>query len=165
MEPLQRVRDLLEPLLAAENVDIFDLQIGPGIVRVYVDREGGIDMESVADATRLISDALDEADPIPGKYSLEVSSPGLERPLRTPEHFRRFVGSTVALKTKEEIDGERRFQGELTAADDTSATLTTPTGESRFTYDQIDRARTVFEWDVNPKKGRAPAPAKKRAVS
>ena len=89
-----------------------------GTLRVTVDRQGGVDLEAIASATRMISRELDHADPLPGRYTLEVSSPGLERPLRTPEHFQRAVGDTLAVRTQPDVDGDRRVQGVLAAADD-----------------------------------------------
>jgi len=90
-----------------------------------------------------VSDALDRADPVPGHYTLEVSSPGLERPLRTPIHFQRFVGSTVAVKTRPEVEGDRRVEGTLEAADDEGFVV----AGRRLAYDDVEKARTVFVWE------------------
>src|SRR5437763_9675131 len=113
-----RVHALVEPLLAARDVEVVDVEQLGATLRVTVDRPGGIDLDAVSDATLVVSDALDRHDPVPGRYTLEVSSPGLERALRTPAHFQRFVGSDVAVKTKPEIEGDRRVQGTLESADD-----------------------------------------------
>jgi ribosome maturation factor RimP len=120
-------------------------------------RGPGITLDMLALATRLISRELDHADPIPGRYTLEVSSPGLERTLRTPAHFRRSIGSDVAVRLRDVSSDERRVHGVLTAAGDDTFSVTTPAGTVReIGYDQVDRARTVFNWGPTAK----PAPAK-----
>jgi ribosome maturation factor RimP len=122
-------------------------------------------------ATRLISRELDHADPIPGRYTLEVSSPGLERPLRTPAHFRRSVGSEVAVRLRDVAKDDRRVQGVLSAADDDGFSVTRADGTTRdVPYDQVDRARTVFNWGPPPKpaKGkpkRQPPPRKQSTTT
>jgi ribosome maturation factor RimP len=118
-------------------------------------RGPGITLDLLALATRLISRELDHADPIPGRYTLEVSSPGLERPLRTPAHFRRSVGSEVAVRLRDVAKDDRRVQGVLSAADDDGFSVTRADGTTRdVPYDQVDRARTVFNWGPpKPAKG------------
>src|SRR5512139_844724 len=83
----ERVRAVIEPVVAAQGLELFDLEQAGPVLRVTVDRPGGVDMEAIASTTRALSRALDEHDPIAGHYTLEVSSPGLERPLRTPAHW------------------------------------------------------------------------------
>jgi ribosome maturation factor RimP len=124
-----------------------------------VTRPEGIDLEAIADVTRMVSRELDHLEPMPDGYTLEVSSPGLERTLRTPEHFRGAIGSTITLRTHPEAAGERRAQGTLVAADDEGITLLlegAAIGERHLRYHDIERARTVFVW------GSATAPAKHR---
>ena len=103
-------------------------------------------------ATRLISRELDHADPIPGHYTLEVTSPGLERTLRTPAHFARSLGSDVAVRLRDVSGDDRRVHGVLNAAGDTAFTVTRDDGTTRdIPYEQVDRARTVFHWGPAPK--------------
>jgi ribosome maturation factor RimP len=151
------VRRLVEPLLAARGLELFDVELRSGILRISVDKDTGLDLDAISEASEVISDALDNEDPIPGKYTLEVSSPGLERPLRTPAHFRRFVGTTVSIRTQPEVEGERRIQGTLEAADDDGITV----AGRRLTYSEIERARTVFEWGPTPKRAAANPRSKK----
>ena len=139
----QRVHELVEPLLAAHDVEVVDVEQLGATLRVTVDRPGGIDLDAVSDATLIVSDALDRNDPIPGRYTLEVSSPGLERPLRTPAHFQRFVGSDVAVKTKADVEGDRRVEGTLESADDDSFVV----AGRRLSYRDVEKARTVFVWE------------------
>lgn len=139
-----------------------------------VARGPGITLDMLALATRLISRELDHADPIPGRYTLEVSSPGLERTLRTPAHFARSVGSEVAVRLRDVANDERRVHGVLSAADADGFTVTRPDGSERHVpYEQVDRARTVFQWGPAPKPGKGPkakpkpkpkAPARKQSI-
>ena len=155
-----RVRDVVLPLLAERDLELYDIEVAGRDLRVFVDRPGGLDLDRLADATRAVSRALDEADPIAGAYTLEVSSPGLERRLRTSQHFSRAVGETVKVKLRAGAarDGERRLEGEITGADGSGVTLRTPSGEATVPYDDIERARTVFEWGPGPKPGKGPRP-------
>jgi ribosome maturation factor RimP len=152
MAIIDKLRELVEPLCADLGIEIYDLELNGGVFRVSVDRDGGIGMTDIAELTRSISRALDVHDPISGHYTLEVSSPGLERPLRTPEHYRRAVGSPVKLKLVPGAVAGRRLEGLLVAADDTACTLRLSGGaEQQLAYDLIDKARTVFEWGPTPR--------------
>jgi ribosome maturation factor RimP len=158
MSVADRVRDVVLPLLSARDLDLYDLELSGPVLKVVIDGPEGLDLDVLADATRAVSRALDEADPIPGTYTLEVSSPGLERRLRTPRHFARAVGESVKVKLTAAggatRDGLRRLEGEVTAADDESVTVRTDTGDERVAYDDIERARTVFEWGPTEKPGK-----------
>ena len=100
------------------GLELVDVERRASVLLVTVDRAGGVDLDALTAANRAVSRALDELDPIPGRYSLEVSSPGVERRLRTPAHFARAVGEMVAVKTRPQVPGERRLRGRLVAADD-----------------------------------------------
>src|SRR5437764_9626151 len=112
-DPATRVQELIEPILTASDVELVDVELQAGVLAISVDRPGGIDLEAVSQVASTISAVLDEHDPVPGRYTLEVSSPGVERPLRTPEQFRRFVGTTITVKTVPAVEGERRITGLL----------------------------------------------------
>jgi ribosome maturation factor RimP len=155
-----RVRAVIEPLLDAHGLELVDVEQSGAVLRVTVDRaeDGGIDLDTVARASELVSAALDRDDPIPGRYTLEVSSPGVERTLRTPAHFRRCLGETVAVKTRPGTEGERRVEGVLEAAGDTGITV----GGRVLAYDDIERARTVFVWGSGAADAKRP---RKKAAS
>ena len=146
----ERVKALVVPIIADLGLDLYDFEYAGGVVRVTLDKPGGVDLEAIALSTRLISREMDHVDPISGRYTLEVSSPGLERNLRTPSHFQRIVGWTVNVRTHASVEGDRRAQGVLSAADDHGITVTFTKGnellERRLAYGEIERARTVFEW-------------------
>jgi ribosome maturation factor RimP len=152
----ERVRTLIEPLVAAQDLELFDLEQAGPVLRVTVDKVGGVDMSAIAATTRAISRALDEHDPIAGQYTLEVSSPGLERPLRTPAHWAWAVGKPVSVKTTPNHPVGRRFSGTVTSAtdDDVTLALDEPVGESlTLPLSEIEKARTTFEWGPAPKPG------------
>ena len=156
MGTAERLHDIVAPICDDLGLELVDLEHRGGLVRVTVDREGGVDIDAIAKATRAMSRAFDEHDPIAARYTLEVSSPGLERPLRTAAHFQRAIGTKVRIKTRPGADGERRVDGVLTAADDDGVTvrLDAPAADERqIRYDDIERARTVFEWGPAPKPG------------
>jgi ribosome maturation factor RimP len=144
---VDRVRELVEPLVAEADLHLYDLELGGGVLSVLVDAPGGADIDAISRLARTISRTLDEHDPIEGRYALEVGSPGLERPLRTPAHFTGAVGTIVKVKTRPGVEGDRRVEGTIAAADERTVTLLTPDGDHRtLDYDDIERARTTFEW-------------------
>jgi ribosome maturation factor RimP len=107
------------PLVEGLGYELWELEYSPGrgngFLRLYIDAAAGITLDDCERVSRAVSEVLDAEDPIPGQYRLEVSSPGLERPLRTVEHFARFVGETVYVETVQAIEGRRRFKGPLVA--------------------------------------------------
>ncbi|MCB0993545.1 MAG: ribosome maturation factor RimP [Acidimicrobiales bacterium] len=150
----ERVEALVAPLLDAKGLEVVDVEHAGGVVRVTVDRAGGVNLDAIADATRAVSRALDEADPIPGRYTLEVSSPGLERPLRRPDHFARAIGSDVSIKLDARVEGDRRITGKLVGSDDTGVTVLLDDGSERtVAHSDIAKAKTVFHWGPAPKPG------------
>ena len=157
---VERVRELVAPLVAEADLDLYDLDLGGGVLSVLVDAPGGADIDAISRLARTISRALDEHDPIEGRYALEVGTPGLERPLRTPAHYAGAVGTTVKVKTRPGVEGDRRVEGTIAAADDTSVTIRSVDGTVRsLDYDDIERARTTFEWGSAAK----PTTSKKKA--
>ena len=162
MAIVDRVRELVLPIVEAESVELYDIEHNGGVLRIFVDdpdrvlgdTSTGIDIDVIKRISRSISHLLDETDPIPGRYTLEVSSPGLERTLRTPAHYRKAIGSVVKLKTHPDAQGDRRVQGELAAVDDDGVEIVTDDGETRrVAYADVSKARTVFEWGPTPKPG------------
>jgi ribosome maturation factor RimP len=155
--------ETLAPAVAGLGLDLYDVEVsGSGrarILRVLIDRDGGIDLDAIARATEAISPLLD-APPldavIAGPYALEVSSPGLERPLRTPAHFARVVGETVSVKTRAaDNHGARRVRGVVTAAGEAGFDLSLDNGTTEHVgYDEITQARTVFDWDQELKRAK-----------
>lgn len=161
------------PVLAALDLDLYDVEMtGSGkarTLRVTVDRAAGseaatsgaaIDLEAITAATNAISPVLDQlveqSDPaartLGGPYTLEVSSPGLERALRTPSHFRRAIGTTVSVKTRgSETAGPQRRRGVVADADDDGFEIDIDGTRERLAYDDVVQTRTVFEWGAEQK--------------
>jgi ribosome maturation factor RimP len=166
------IRELVAPSLASsgvEDLELWDVEVSGDTVRVLVDRPGGIDLESLsALAGRVISPLLDEHPELTpdGTYSLEVSSPGLERTLRRPEQYARYLGTEVSVKTRAPVQGARRHQGVLLAADERSVVIDTAEGAPvDIPVDLIDRARTVLVWGPAPKPGQTGQKKKKQPVA
>ncbi len=153
MSVIDRVRELVAPIVEGAGADLYDIEFAGGILRILIDHEDGIGIDDIKRISRSTSFMLDETDPIPGRFTLEVSSPGLERPLRTEAHYQGAMGERVKIKTFVEIDGARRFEGEVVAVDAEGVELTTPSGSRRLAYTDISKARTVFEWGPTPKPG------------
>jgi ribosome maturation factor RimP len=111
---------LLQPVVEELGYVLWELEYSPGrgngLLRLYIDAAAGISVEDCERVSRAVSEVLDAADPIPGHYTLEVSSPGMERPLRTAAQFAPYVGATVFVEMSEAVDGRRRFLGALVAA-------------------------------------------------
>lgn len=151
---LAAVRSAVEGPLAALGLELFDVELtGAGkarTLRITIDRDGGVDLDAITAATQAVAAPLDACAELSGPYLLEVSSPGVERPLRRPEHFRRAIGSTVSVRHR--ADGAAvRVHGTLTAADDDACTVEVDGAPQRIAYDAITQARTVFEWGPAPR--------------
>ena len=161
MSVSERVRGVVEPVVAAEGVELFDLEQAGPVLRITIDRPGGLDMKAIAAVTRAVSRALDEHDPIADQYTLEVSSPGLERPLRTPGHFTWAIGRQVSVKTVPGHEAGRRFAGTVAAADATGVTLSLdePVGEQVVSRMATSR-RPARSSSGAPPRNRAPAPSR-----
>ena len=125
----EQIRQILDPILLSMGLDLWDLEFqkqGPKwLLRVYIDREigGGVTLQDCETVSRDLSAALDVEDIIPHAFTLEVSSPGLDRTLSKPEHFIRFAGSAVKIKTYQTINGEKVFRGKLLGMSDSVVTI------------------------------------------
>lgn len=161
---LDRIRELVAPIASDLDLDLYDVERRNKVVRITIDTppgsEGGISLDTLSLATRLISRELDHEDPIAGAYTLEVTSPGLERSLRTAAHFQREVGKDVSVRLGGHAvaEGEtRRVEGKLVSADESTATVLTASGEERrIDIADVDKARTVVDWSPKPKPGKGP---------
>jgi ribosome maturation factor RimP len=149
----REVEHAVSPVLEREGYELVLVEFIPRqhIVRLYVDREGGVSVEDCARVSHVVGDVLDAegiSDKIPGRYHLEVSSPGLDRPLVKPKDFRRFVGHQVNVTTREPVDGEsgrKRFHAELAAADEREVRLVADGKTYVIAYELILRAKLVPE--------------------
>ncbi len=154
----ERVGSLVEPVLTRMGLELYDVdQPGP-VLRLMVDREGGVDIDTLAEVTRAVSSLLDETEPVAGSYTLEVSSPGLERPLRRRAHFEGAIGEQVKVKLYPGTEGDRRCEGRLVSASDDAFTIESPQGPRTIALSDVAKAHTVFQWSSSEDSPeRAPA--------
>ena len=142
----QQLLDALAPRAEQEGVEVVTVEVAGAkkapTIRVYIDTPDGVSFDELSSAQAWINDIMDELDPFPGAYMLEVSSPGIDRPLRTPEHFARFAGETVTVKTTGPIDGRSSFTGELLGFEDGCVMVAVDGADAfRIPYDNIKKAR------------------------
>lgn len=156
MSVAERLEDRIGPYLAAEDVELDDIEVlgGGKIVRVTVDAEDSLGVDRIAELSRAISRIIDEEDPFPGAYTLEVSSPGLERKLRLPRHFTKSVGRMAKVKTHAPMEGSKTHSGTIVAADDDGVRLDVGDRSLDIAYADIASARTVFVWDKAGRSGK-----------
>jgi len=138
---------LLEPTVERLGYELVDLEVRlggkGGLVRVFIDKSEGIDLEDCETVSRAVSALLDVEDPVPGNYNLEVSSPGLDRKLTKVEHFQRFAGETVKVQMRLPIEGRRRFRGTLVSSDDENIVVDVDGESHSLPLKMIDTARLV----------------------
>jgi len=138
---------LLEPTVERMGYELADLEVRlggkGGVVRVFIDKPEGIDLDDCEKVSLAVSAILDVEDPVPGNYSLEVSSPGLDRKLTKVEHFQRFEGETVKVQTRFPIEGRRRFRGTLVSSDDENIVVEVDGESHSLPLKTIDTARLV----------------------
>lgn len=141
--------ELLGPVVAGLGYELWEIEYAPrtggGLLRLYIDSPDGISLDDCEKVSRAVSAVLDEADPIANEYTLEVSSPGLDRVLRKPAHFERFVGERVKVEMVQQINGRKRFQGRLQQAGESEITLELDGGVVTLPIDEIHRARLMPE--------------------
>jgi ribosome maturation factor RimP len=140
-----QLRELLAPVVAGLGYQLWELEYQPrsggGLLRLYIDAEQGITLDDCERVSHVVSETLDAADPIPSHYTLEVSSPGLDRVLRTREHFERFAGERVRLEMMQPVEGRKRFAGRLLGVGERDITLELENGRISLPIDDIHRAR------------------------
>ncbi len=149
MESNPRLRQILEPAVKLSGCELVAIEYFPrGVgqtLRLYIDREGGITVDDCERVSRQVSGVLDVEDPITGHYTLEVSSPGLDRPLTAARDFERFSGHEVKLRTDMPVGGQRNFRGLLHGLSGGDVLLEVDGREVRLPLDRIEKARLVPE--------------------
>ena len=150
---------LVDPLARDEGLEVVEIELRREprvgrVLRVYLDRREKLDeseapdVDELSKVSRQLSDLLDVYDVVNGAYTLEVSSPGIERPLRTPEHFARYVGKRVRVRTAEMIDGRKKFLGVLYDATDKGVTVSQDGREVFIPFQLISRANYSHDWNA-----------------
>jgi ribosome maturation factor RimP len=142
------IDDLVSPIVLALDLELWGCELVRqgkySLIRVYIDRESGVDISDCEKVSRQVSAVFDVEEPITEEYTLEVSSPGLERPLFRLEQFRKYVGSIIQLRMKKPQDGRKKFKGDLVQVDDESIVLSIDGGEIEFQYTDIDKANLIY---------------------
>lgn len=140
----QSLLDALEPRASQEGVELVSLEIAGArkapTIRVFIDTDHGVGFDELAAAQSWINEIMDEIDPFPGAYTLEVSSPGIDRPLRTVEHFQRFVGERAVVKTNGPVEGRSNFTGEIVSANDDVVAIDCDGVTYQIPFAQVKRA-------------------------
>jgi ribosome maturation factor RimP len=148
----QRVWELAEPVALASGLELVDVQYRPEagrlVLRLLLDRpEGGVTLDEITRTARELGDVLDAHDPVPGRYHLECSSPGLNRPLVREAHYARAVGKQVRVRTREPLNARRQFRGRLAAVSPEGVTVVEQSDASAFIpFAAIERANVEYEF-------------------
>jgi ribosome maturation factor RimP len=153
-----QVAALVEPLIEAADLLLYDVEEKGATLRISIDGLNGVPFGDLEKLAREISLVLDEADPSGSSYLLEVSTPGVERTLRSQAHFAAAVGEVITAKTLPGADGRKRFRGELVSADEHNITIADDEhGHIDVAILDVESARTIFVWGPTPKPGKAPS--------
>ena len=142
--------DLLEPVVTGMGYELVEIEYNPGswhgLLRLYIDHEDGIVLDDCTEVSHQVSALLDVEDPIHGRYSLEVSSPGMDRPLRGIKDYERFTGEIVKIKTGMAIDGRRNFKGRLCGVEGDEINIECDGQQFYLPLASIEKARLVPEF-------------------
>ena len=151
---LTRVWQLADPLVEGEGMEIVDIEFryegsrGGRVLRLYLDKEGGPNVDDLGRVSRQLSELLDAEDTIDGSYTLEVSSPGINRPLKKPAHFARFVGKRIRVRTRDLIDGRRSFLGILGQVVEDSVILMQEGKHYQIPFSMIEKSNYDHDWSA-----------------
>ena len=153
----QSLLDALAPLAQQHGIEIVTVEVTGSkkspTIRVYIDTDHGVGFDELSEAQTWINETMERIDPFPGAYMLEVSSPGIDRPLRTPEHFNRFAGQTAVVKASKGINGRSQFTAVIVGADGEKLTLDNQGTSIEIPFDLIKRAhlKGVIDFSENKK--------------
>lgn len=143
--------NMIAPIVASLGCELWGLEyLTQGrytTLRIFIDGPTGVSLEDCEKVSRQVSSVMDVEDPIDGEYTLEVSSPGMDRPLYTPAHYARYVGETVNLRLRMARDGRRRFKGEIVKVEGEDVVVTVEGKEILLPVDAIDKANIVPRYD------------------
>jgi ribosome maturation factor RimP len=149
-----RIWELAAPLAQTQGLEIIDIELRPEgsrggrVLRLYLDKDGGPNMEELSQVSRELGALLDEHDIVEGAYTLEVSSPGINRPLKSPEHFKRFIGKRVRVRTRELIQGRRSFLGPLLDVSTDRITVNQDGTRFEIPFAVIEKSNYEHDWSA-----------------
>ncbi|MDF1822864.1 MAG: ribosome maturation factor RimP [Alcanivoracaceae bacterium] len=144
------IKALLKPVIEGMGYEFWGLEYLQGrgaVLRIFIDSDNGIDVDDCADVSHQVSGVLDVEDPIPGEYNLEVSSPGMDRPLFEREQWSRYIGEKAQVRLLAAINGKRRFTAEIVAVEDEHLVLSVDGEPLEVPFTQVDRANLVATFD------------------
>lgn len=143
----KQLADIVTPIAAALGYELWGLELlthgKNSLVRIYIDSSDGVNVDDCAKVSRQVSSAFDVEDPIAGEYTLEVSSPGMDRPLFTLEQFKQYVGEQVKVRLRVAYEGRRKFSGKLVGVEDDDVVVAIDDNEYLLPFDTIDKANVV----------------------
>jgi ribosome maturation factor RimP len=147
---VEKLKNVAEPVVTGQGYELVDVEWTRGqegwVLRVYIDRDGGVNLNDCADVSHQLSATLDVEDEIPVAYSLEVSSPGLDRPLKTEAHFKRFLGQKAKIRTRHPVGETRRnFSGTLLAVEAGKVRIDVGDQVCEVPLDDVEKAHLVYE--------------------
>jgi ribosome maturation factor RimP len=150
-QSLKHLWDLFEPVVNGMGYELIEIEYQPnpkyGVLRLFIDKASGIQVEDCSAVSRQISAVIDVEDPVSGKFNLEISSPGLDRPLRRAEDFVQFSGEVAKIKTSMPFEGQRNFKGLLKGMEEDLVIVECEDKEVRLPITAIDKARLVPDFD------------------
>lgn len=149
MKARERLVDLMAPVVNGLGYELVGIEFDghQRVLRIYIDRPEGITLDDCSKVSYQLSGVLDVEDPIPGRYQLEVSSPGMDRPLFDPEHFERFKGGMARLQLVKPLEGRRKFKARLLGMDGDCVLIEEGETVLRIPFESIDKARLAPEFD------------------
>ena len=151
---VERVWRLAAPLAAQEGMEIIDIEFrreggrAGRVLRLYLDKEGGPNVDDISRVSRALSDVLDAENAIDAAYTLEVSSPGINRPLKRPEHFVRFLGKRIRVRTRDMIEGRRSFLGILSDVAGDKIVLAQDGKDYNIPFSIIEKSNYEHDWSA-----------------
>ena len=151
---IARVWELAAPLVENEGLELVDIELrhegsrGGRVLRLYVDKAGGPTVDDLSRVSRPLSELLDSREVVAGAYTLEVSSPGINRPLKRPEHFARFIGKRVRIRTRDLIGGRRSFLGILQEVAGDGITVAQEGTQYAIPFSAIEKSNYEHDWSA-----------------
>jgi ribosome maturation factor RimP len=151
---IARIWELATPLAHARGMEIIDIEFrreggrAGRVLRLFLDKEGGAILDELSQVSRELSEVLDGEDIIDEAYTLEVSSPGINRPLKRPEHFARFIGKKIRVRTRDMINGRRSFLGRLLNVSTVNIALDQDGTRCEIPFEQIEKSNYEHDWSA-----------------
>ncbi len=147
MSKQDTLEQIIEPVVNGVGCELWGIEYKPfgksALLRIFIDKDEGITLEDCSEVSYQVSGVLDVEEPITVAYTLEVSSPGVDRPLLSPKHFQQYTGREIAVTCKWPVDGRRKFKGTIIVADDEGVELAEGEDKVSISYDSISKAKLI----------------------